>query len=81
MQDPHFQEMRTPYTDPFLQKFNMGCPRSDEASVHQELFLELDVAADLIVETHVGPIQVPELCSRRVAGCQKSLDSDAHHAP
>ena len=40
MQDPHFQEMRTPYTDPFLQKFNMGCPRNHKAAVDQGLVLE-----------------------------------------
>ncbi|CAE7939762.1 KTR3 [Symbiodinium sp. KB8] len=42
--DPHFQEMRTPYTDPFLQKFNMGYQNYAQG--------EWQVARNLLIQTH-----------------------------
>jgi len=42
--DPHFQEMRVPYTDPFLQKFNMGYQNYSEG--------EWQVAKSLLTKTH-----------------------------
>ncbi|CAE7198715.1 unnamed protein product, partial [Symbiodinium natans] len=42
--DPHFQEMRTPYTDVFLQNFNMGYQNYAQG--------EWQVARNLLLKTH-----------------------------
>lgn len=43
LQDPHFQEMRTDYTVPFLQNFNMGCAALGSRSRQRIAQLRSDV--------------------------------------